>query len=296
MANARDIQTRIKSVQDTMKITNAMYLISSTKVKKARRALEQAEPHFYDSEKLIAEVLRDLPQLQNIYFGNTEEQGYAAEPRKGYLVISGDKGLAGAYNHNVVKAAEESLKDGGSMELYVVGQLGRSALQKQGFNVQKHFDYAAQNPTVERARLITEYLVQRFREGELTEINVVYTRMVNAGESVPEVRRLLPLRKETFERYAAGEPEATAYLPSPEAVMDSIVPNYLTGYVYGALVESFTSEENARMLAMKSATDSAGDMLRELSVIYNSVRQAAITQQIVEVAGGAKAQKRKKSS
>lgn len=299
MASARDIQSRIKSVQDTMKITNAMYLISSTKVKRARRALEDAEPHFYGSVRLIGEILRDLPELPSVWFGNAEDQVSAAAGQKGYLVISGDKGLAGAYNHNITKTAAGQLKAAGEPELYVVGQLGRTALQKMGYEVQKHFDYAAQNPTVERARLIAEYLVERYRTGALSEINVVFTRMVNIGESVPEILRLLPLDKSIFKpEAAAGEAplQEADYLPSPGAVLDCIVPNFLTGYIYGALVEAYASEENARMMAMKSATDSAGDMLRELSVIYNSVRQAAITQQIVEVAGGAKAQKRKKSS
>lgn len=306
MASARDIQSRIKSVQDTRKITNAMYLISSTKVKHARRDLECAEPHFYGSEALIGEILLALPELQSLWFGRPEDDLFPAGAKKGYLVISGDKGLAGAYNHNITKAAAGILKDAGNTELYVVGQLGRTALEKMGFAVQREFEYTAQNPTVDRARQIAEYLVDRYREGELSEISVIYTRMVNAGESVPTVRRLLPLEKKNFqpqempEGNLPGEKGADAaeiaYLPSPAAVLDCIVPNFLTGYVYGTLMEAYTSEENARMLAMKSATDSASDMLRELSVIYNSVRQAAITQQIVEVAGGAKAQKRKKSS
>lgn len=247
-----------------------------------------------------------MPELQSIWFGRPEDDPFPAGAKKGYLVISGDKGLAGAYNHNITKAAAGILKDAGNTELYVVGQLGRTALEKMGFAVQREFEYTAQNPTVDRARQIAEYLVDRYREGELCEISVIYTRMVNAGESVPTVRRLLPLEKKNFQQQETPEgnlPEEKgadaaeiAYLPTPTAVLDCIVPNFLTGYVYGTLMEAFTSEENARMLAMKSATDSASDMLRELSVIYNSVRQAAITQQIVEVAGGAKAQKRKKSS
>lgn len=296
MANARDIQNRIKSVQDTMKITNAMYLISSTKVKKAKRALTDAEPHFYESQKLIGEILRDLPAMSSRYFDNMEPGTESTEGKIGYLILSGDKGLAGAYNHNVLKLAEETLhKTTEKPELYVVGRMGRGSLIKAGYDVVLHFDYAAQDPTVERSRLIAEYLIDRYNRGYLNEIHVVYTRMINAGESAPEVRRLLPLKEETFLPEDL-QPQQVEYLPTPEEVMHCVVPNYITGYVYGALVEAFCSEENSRMLAMKAATDSAGKMLRELSVIYNSVRQAAITQQIVEVAGGAQAQKRKKSS
>lgn len=295
MASARDIQNRIKSVQDTMKITNAMYLISSTKVKKARRALTEATPHFEQSERLIAEILRDLPELEDRFFGTAEP---IPGGKKGYLILSGDKGLAGAYNHNITKFAESVLSAEEEPVVYVVGQMGSTALQKAGYEVNGSFDGIAQHPTVERARIIAATLCEEFVSGRLCEVDIIFTYMRGGVEAIPLQKKLLPLSAEAF-RLTEDEPQTpqeVVYLPDAKAVLGSIAPNYLTGYVFGALVEAFCSEENARMLAMKSATDSAGDMLRELSVIYNSVRQAAITQQIVEVAGGAKAQKRKKTS
>ncbi|MBP3464908.1 MAG: ATP synthase F1 subunit gamma [Angelakisella sp.] len=295
MASARDIQNRIKSVQDTMKITNAMYLISSTKVKKARRALTEATPHFEQSERLIAEILRDLPELEDRFFGTAEP---ISGGKKGYLILSGDKGLAGAYNHNITKFAESVLSAEEEPVVYVVGQMGSTALQKAGYEVNGSFDGIAQHPTVERARIIAATLCEEFVSGRLCEVDIIFTYMRGGVEAIPLQKKLLPLSAEAF-RLTEDEPQTpqeVVYLPDAKAVLGSIAPNYLTGYVFGALVEAFCSEENARMLAMKSATDSAGDMLRELSVIYNSVRQAAITQQIVEVAGGAKAQKRKKTS
>ena len=295
MASARDIQNRIKSVQDTMKITNAMYLISSTKVKKARRALTEATPHFEQSERLIAEILRDLPELEDRFFGTAEP---IPGGKKGYLILSGDKGLAGAYNHNITKFAESVLSAEEEPVVYVVGQMGSTALQKAGYEVNGSFDGIAQHPTVERAHIIAATLCEEFVSGRLCEVDIIFTYMRGGVEAIPLQKKLLPLSAEAF-RLTEDElqtPQEVVYLPDAKAVLSSIAPNYLTGYVFGALVEAFCSEENARMLAMKSATDSAGDMLRELSVIYNSVRQAAITQQIVEVAGGAKAQKRKKTS
>ena len=295
MASARDIQNRIKSVQDTMKITNAMYLISSTKVKKARRALTEATPHFEQSERLIAEILRDLPELEDRFFGTAEP---IPGGKKGYLILSGDKGLAGAYNHNITKFAESVLSAEEEPVVYVVGQMGSTALQKAGYEVNGSFDGIAQHPTVERARIIAATLCEEFVSGRLCEVDIIFTYMRGGVEAIPLQKKLLPLSAEAF-RLTEDEPQTpqeVVYLPDAKAVLSSIAPNDLTGYVFGALVEAFCSEENARMLAMKSATDSAGDMLRELSVIYNSVRQAAITQQIVEVAGGAKAQKRKKTS
>ena len=171
MASARDIQSRIKSVQDTMKITNAMYLISSTKVKKARRALTEALPHFEQSEELIAEILRDLPELEDRYFGTGEP---ILGGKKGYLVISGDKGLAGAYNHNILKFAEGVLQKETDPAVCVVGRLGALALQKLGYAVDRSFIGMAQQPSVERARRIAAMMCQRFMSGELSEVYVIF--------------------------------------------------------------------------------------------------------------------------
>ncbi len=303
MTGAKEIQDRMKSISDTMKITNAMYLISTTKVKKAREALDAAMPHFYASVKFLCKILRDMPELKNIWFGNTEEQQSAVGGKKAYLVISGDKGLAGAYNHNIVKAAAEAFGES-DPEVYVVGQMGRASLEKMGYHVHQHFEYVAQSPTVSRARRIAEHMVDRYRRGILSEVNVLFTHSKNGGDPEILVQKILPLDKEYFsveelekkglvDSFIQSDAQTVAYLPSPEAVLDSVVPSFLSGYIYGLLVEAFTSEENARMMAMKNATDNAGEMLRTLSVAYNRVRQAAITQQIVEVAGGAKAQKRK---
>ena len=198
-----------------------------------------------------------------------------------------------------MKFAEGVLQKETDPAVCVLGRLGALALQKLGYAVDRSFIGMAQQPSVERARRIAAMMCQRFMSGELSEVYVIYTRMEEHGEeATPRLQKLLPLSAEAF-RPGEGKPQKPQqvnYLPNAGAVLGSIAPNYVTGYLFGALVEAFCSEENARMLAMKSATDSAADMLRELSVIYNSVRQAAITQQIVEVAGGAKAQKRKKTS
>lgn len=211
MASARDIQSRIKSVQDTMKITNAMYLISSTKVKKARRALTEALPHFEQSEELIAEILRDLPELEDRYFGTGEP---ILGGKKGYLVISGDKGLAGAYNHNILKFAEGVLQKETDPAVCVVGRLGALALQKLGYAVDRSFIGMAQQPSVERARRIAAMMCQRFMSGELSEVYVIYTRMEEHGEeATPRLQKLcaapfgggFPARRGQAPKAAAGE-------------------------------------------------------------------------------------------
>lgn len=296
MANIREIQTRINSVKDTMKITNAMYMISSTKMRQAKKKLSDTEPYFYGMQGEISRILRHVPELEHRYFDLREE--IPAEKRKiASIVVTADKGLAGAYNHNVVKVEEEILDSLGEHKLFVVGELGRHYFAKRGVEIDTNFQYTVQKPTMHRARDIAATLLDQFDNGELDEVYIVYTRMENSISSEVEKVRLLPLERSSFNEMKMPlnvQREAIALYPSADAVMDSIVPNYIVGMVYGCLVEAYASEHNARMTAMQSATDSAQDIIRELSIEYNRARQAAITQEITEVCSGANAQKRKR--
>jgi F-type H+-transporting ATPase subunit gamma len=294
MANTKEIQTRMRSIQDTMKITNAMYMISSSKLKKAKKSLEASTAHFYAIQGSIARILRHVPDIENIYFGTETDQ-----KRVGYIVVTADKGLAGAYNQNVIKLVQKELDANPQGELFVVGQIGRNYFEKKGYKIHRHFQYTAQNPSIHRARVIAEEILVRYNEGKLDEVYIVYTRSINGMDSEAEMFKLLPLSKADFSMNNGMElmvSDTTRYLPTPNDVMNAIVPNYVTGYIYGALVESFACEQNDRMMAMDAATGNATDMLKSLSIEYNRVRQAAITQEITEVIAGAKAQKRKKSN
>jgi len=237
-------------------------------------------------EMLELEDIRSLikPRQQFAHKGNF---GHA-------LLIAGSKGMAGAYNHNVIKIAEkEALSDNKNM-LFVVGQVGRKYFEKKNIPIDIDFKYTAQNPNVNRARVISEKIVELFREKKLDEVYIVYTRMVNSVTFDAEIKQLLPLKKVKFERTDESNKYGTcSFEPSMNAVFDHIIPNYVSGFVYGALVESYCSEHNARMMAMQTATDAAKDMLRSLGIEYNRARQAAITQEITEVIAGAKAQKMK---
>ena len=295
MANIREIQSRINSVKDTMKITNAMYMISSSKMTQARKKLADTEPYFYALQGEISRILRHVPDLEHPFFDMRDK--IPAEERKiGTIVVTADKGLAGAYNHNVVKLAEEILARPGQHKLYIVGELGRHYFKKHGVEIENSFQYTVQKPTMHRARDISGVLIDEFRHGRLDEIHIVYTRMENSVQADAETLRLLPLEKSSFNEMKMPlnvHREAIALYPSVEAVMKAIVPNYITGMIYGCLVEAYASEHNARMMAMKSATDSAESLISELSIVYNRARQAAITQEITEVCGGARAQQKK---
>ena len=178
--------------------------------------------------------------------------------------------------------------------MFVVGELGRQYFAKEGLEVDAEFKYTVQNPSLHRARVIADYVMDLYVNGELDEVYLVYTKMENSFSMNAEKQKLLPLAKEDFIHPAPADiyQEEIKVESSMEEILEHVVPNCVTGYIYGALVESFASEHNSRMMAMQTATDSARSMISQLSIEYNRVRQAAITQQITEVIGGAKAQKK----
>lgn len=297
MANAKEIQNRIKSIQDTMKITRAMYMMSSIKLRKAKQNLEDTEPYFYGLQEQITSILYHFPEMEHVYFDNRVTDKQESVKKKGIVVLTGDKGMAGAYNHNLIKTAQKLCDESQIYRLFVVGEHGRQYFTSQGYKVEKDFIFTASNPTVHRARVITELIVQLYKQEELDEVYVIYTRMANSITEEVELQQLLPLKTHEFLRKENRKSvnDTDFYIwPSPDKVLSKVVYNYITGFMYGALVEASASEENARMLAMQSATNNATDMLKALSVQYNRVRQSAITQEITEVIGGAKALKRKK--
>ena len=290
MASLNDLKNRMKSVRETRKITNAMYLISSAKMRKSRREMEASRPHFYASQAVIGDVLRNLPEIVHPYIGDTMET-----PRPGkraYLVVTGDKGLAGAYNHNILKLMSKLDQDPEESIIYTVGEVGLHNAQAMGYPVDLSMHYPAQDPNISRARDLSSRLVERYLAGELSELILVYTSL---HKTVTEAvyRRLLPLYRKDFTQFMPPDDHRPpVYLPSPQAVLDTVVPNYLTGILLDVLLEAYCAELEARMMAMQSATDNADDMLEQLSLQANRARQEAITQEITEIASGARAQKK----
>ncbi|MDO5558839.1 MAG: ATP synthase F1 subunit gamma [Oscillospiraceae bacterium] len=298
MPNMREIRTRINSIQDIMKITNAMYLISSSKLKKAKKALSDTEPYFTRLQDTIHHIMVHTPEMQHIYLGNLSDDEYSCDKpvkKSGYIVITADKGLAGSYNHNILKLAEKTLKSGEENYLFVVGQVGRSYFTRRKMDIDCEFLYTAQNPSLVKARGIGDTMLDLYLKHELDEVYVIYTKMISQIHAEPRIIQLLPLHKKMVGYSDVGthhEHQSALFTPSPEKVMDYIVPNYIYGLIFGTLVESYSSEQSERMNAMQNATTSARDMIHDLSLIYNRARQAAITQEITEVVSGAKTQKK----
>ena len=252
--------------------------------------------YFYALQGAIARTLRHVPDLEHRYF-DSRDAVQGKERKVGYVVVTGDKGMAGAYNHNVEKIAEEQMAARDCDHyLYVLGEMGRQYFTRRNMTIDTQFHYTVQKPTMHRARVIAELLVDKFNKGELDEIYIIFTQMNNSVTMEPRMIPLLPLKKAAFQVNTPAildiHQEEIEMVPSEKAVLDMIVPNYITGMIYSCLVESYSSEQNSRMIAMQNSTDSAKDILRELNISYNRARQASITQEITEVVAGARAQRK----
>lgn len=290
MANAHEIGNHIKSVSDTRKITNAMYMISSIKLKKAKSDLDKTLPYFNALKGEVKRIFRTSGDIESRYFYPVNEN---EKPNGTFalLVITGDKGLAGAYNHNVIKATEKMIEEHADSKLYVVGEYGRRILSHKGYKIEKSFLYTAQNPTMHRARDISAILLNAYNAKQLDKIYVIYTDLKNSLSSEAIVTRLLPFHRSQFIK--PNEKAITSpfeFTPSISYVLENIMPSYISGFIYSALIDSFCCEQSARMVAMSSANDNAQKIIERLSVEYNRMRQASITQEITEVASGARAQ------
>lgn len=296
MPNAREIRSHIESIRETKKITNAMYLISSTKLRKAKREWDQTRPYFEALRGEVKRIFRTSQDVESRYFFPPEGE----PPIKGIygcLVITADKGLAGAYNQNVIREAQRLRADHPDMKFFVVGEYGRQFFMRHRIPIERSFLYTAQNPTMQRAREISAELLERFDRGELKKIFLVYTDIRNSLTETVRSTRLLPFHRSTFATppEEAHVSETFEFLPSITEVLDRIVPSYVSGFIYSALIDSFCCEQNARMSAMYTANENADKMLSRLALEYNRVRQAAITREITEVAAGARAQSQRRA-
>lgn len=293
MASAKELKDRIKAVQETKKITNAMYLISSTKLRRARVDLAHTRPYFDALRSEISRILRVDESFQSRYFcdadGSLPQSG-----TRGILAITADKGLAGAYNLNVIREAERLYQEHPDAQIFVVGEVGRRYFTAHKYPM--FFFPGANSPSMDAAREIAETLLDCYDSGALGELLVIYTDMKNSLTSTALTHRLLPLERQRFEANASGAARETEleFVPSVDEVVRGVMRSYLSGFLYSALLDSFCSEQNARVTAMDSANMNAQELLGDLSLQLNRTRQSAITQEITEISAGAQAQKNKK--
>ena len=289
MPSSKLLKERIESIQDTMKITNAMYLISSSKLRKARQNYQNVLPYFTRMRDTISRVVPHLPdEPVHPFFHEREKE----DPIRAYVVLTADKGMAGAYNQNLLKFLKEQCGSDPNARFYVIGQTGYRALLHKDPRLVEEFHYGATAPTLQRARDITVDAIDDFKSGKLDEIYLIYTKIQNALTSEPVMERLLPLDREHLKPApkGLGDPRGEVEMfPDAKTVFEQTAPIYMHGMIFGAMTECFCAEQSARMTAMDSATKSANDMIHELQLEYNRTRQGSITQEITEIIGGAAA-------
>ena len=304
MPGTKEIKGRMKSVSDTQKITNCMYMIASTKMRKAKAELDRTRPYFDALRTEIERAFQVDRKVKSPYFctgiAPDDLSGMGVPDEEGrpdaFLVITADKGLAGAYNQNILKMTMKLHEEHEDIRLFVVGEYGRRFFDKHHIPVEKSFLYTAQNPTIQRAREISSILLSQFDNGEIGEIYVIYTDLKSSIREEVRTERILPFHKAEFK---AGNGRINMekdfeFVPDLRTVLDNCARNYLPGYIYSVLVDSFCSEQNARMEAMQAASDNAENIMEKLRLQYHRARQAAITREITEVSAGARAQRKKK--
>ena len=293
MASTSEIRRRIGGVRQTQKITHAMYLISQAKLRKAKQDLDNTRPYFQALQTEIGRVFNADSTIESRYVDPVDPNAKHLPGVPACLLITADKGLAGAYNQNAIREAEKLLADHPDTKLFVVGEYGRRYFEAHGIPVEHSFLYTAQNPTMQRAREIAAILLDLYDRGRVEKIYVVYTDMKNGLVAEPKQTRLLPFHRAQFFSDTAERAVSVPFefTPSVGAVLDNVIASYVSGFIYSALVDSFCCEQNARMRAMDSANRNAEKILADLTMAYNRVRQSAITQEITEVSAGAKAQR-----
>ena len=299
MASTKEIKNRIKSVGDTQKITNAMYLISSTKMRKARRDAEGTRPYFVLLRREIRRMFAVGPDLIKSRYYDVDVDEEQPGGRNGILVITADKGLAGSYNQNVIKETLALVDRSDEATLYIVGDYGWRFFRSHGSNVDTGFEHSMIQPTLAMARNITGELLERFDNNAFDRLYVCYTEYqggMSPGEATHD--RLIPFDRDDFvPEFDETDKDASTvfeFEPDVETVLERSIQSYLVGYIYSALVNSYSSEQNARMMAMDAANENASELLASLELEYNHLRQNAITQEITEISSGARSLKKKK--
>jgi len=284
MSSIAEIQHHIKTIADTAKITRAMYLISSGKMKKAMRSHDQTMQYYHRVRSNMRFILDNSPEGFKSVFYRDHGQ------RAAYLVIAGDKGMCGGYNQDVLKRGLRIVLDNEHTTIRVItfGHMATQYLRRHGAQIDAAYLTAVQNPTLDTAREVAAGLCDQYRNHQFDEVFIVFTQMLKGGATKPTILHLLPITREA----ALGAPAMhtptadLAFEPSATQALDSMAQHYVTGMLYSALVQSFASENRARMIAMESATRNADEMLGKLRLQLNHARQAAITQEINEMIGG----------
>jgi F-type H+-transporting ATPase subunit gamma len=303
MANLKTIRKRITSVKATQKITRAMKMVAGARLNRAQQRITALRPYALKTHEILAGVATAMmaKQTDHEYTGSdTNDGGHPLLERRAeknvlLLVLSGDRGLAGAFNANVSKAAfkewREKKEAGAEVHVATVGKKGREYLARRKATITRDFPKLTDGLDLSKARIVSEWVIAKFEKGEVDSVYIVYNEFKSAITQQTVVEPLLPLPEPPPRKEGALEPTEYQFEPNERAVLERLMPMYVEVSIYRALLESQASEFGARMTAMDAATRNAKEMISRLTLVYNRARQAAITKELMEIIGGAEALK-----
>ena len=283
MASMRDIKRRKGSIQSTQQITKAMKLVSTVKLQRAKQRAEESKSYFDLMYETVTSVLARTTGLNHPYLQGGESG------KKAVIAITSNRGLAGGYNSNIVKLVRDGGFSADDTAIYAIGKKGRDALARQGYQIAIDGSDVMEGPTYADAIAISKEVLQAFKDGEVGEIYLAYTRFKNTVVHEPRILKLLPVEVPNVQGETQEAKAVMNFEPNDEEALKQIIPKYMTSLIYGGLIEAVASENGARMQAMDSATNNAEEMINKLSLQYNRARQGAITQELTEIIAGANA-------
>ena len=290
MAAGKEIRGKIKSVENTKKITKAMEMVAASKMRKAQDRMRAARPYSEKVRNIASHLGQANPEYVHTFMKTNDAKS------AGFIVVSTDKGLCGGMNTNVLRAVTQKIKDlqgqGVSTQAVAIGNKGFGFLNRIGAKVVSHVTQLGDTPHLEKLIGPVKVLLDAYSKGEVNAVYLCYTRFINTMKQEPVVEQLLPLSSEKMKQdTAASGSHGWDYLYEPDAqtVIDDLLVRYVEALVYQAVAENMASEQSARMVAMKAATDNAGNVIAELKLVYNKTRQAAITKELSEIVAGAAA-------
>jgi len=287
MAGSKEIRTKIKSVQNTRKITKAMEMVSASKMRKAQDRMRAARPYGDKVRNIAAHLAQANPEYRHPYLVRREEKN------AGVIVVTTDKGLCGGLNTNILRVVTNKLREledrGVSVRATAIGNKGFGFLSRIGAPVVSHAIQLGDTPHLERLIGPIKIQLDAYAKGEIDAVYLAYTRFINTMSQVPVVEQLLPLSPEKLREESREYTWDYIYEPDAQSVLDELLVRYVEAIIYQAVAENMASEQSARMVAMKAASDNAKKVIDDLQLSYNKARQAAITQELSEIVGGAAA-------
>ncbi|MCG2595849.1 F0F1 ATP synthase subunit gamma [Ramlibacter sp. XY19] len=291
MAAGKEIRGKIKSVESTRKITKAMEMVAASKMRKAQERMRNARPYSDKVRNIAANLGKANPEYTHAFMKTNDVKA------AGIIVVSTDKGLCGGLNTNVLRAVTGKLRelqaDGVNTQTVAIGNRGLGFLNRIGAQVVSHVTQLGDTPHLDRLIGPVKVLLDQYAAGQLSAVYIAYTKFINTMRQEPVLEQLLPLsaaKMQAEAKAAGGEPGWDyIYEPDAQSVIDELLLRYVEALVYQAVAENMASEQSARMVAMKAATDNAGNLIGELKLVYNKTRQAAITKELSEIVSGAAA-------